>query len=80
MTDATNNRACIVGAGPGGLALARAFKNLGIDCDVFERHSEVGGIWDLDNPGTPMYDSAHFISSKTQSYFSDFPMPDHYPD
>ncbi|MBY5934947.1 NAD(P)-binding domain-containing protein [Tateyamaria omphalii] len=71
---------CIVGAGPGGLALARAFKNLGIAFDVFERHSEVGGIWDIDNPGTPMYESAHFISSKTHSYFSDFPMPDSYPD
>ncbi|GGX51277.1 flavin-binding monooxygenase [Tateyamaria omphalii] len=76
----TDNRACIVGAGPGGLALARAFKNLGIEFDVFERHSEVGGIWDIDNPGTPMYASAHFISSKTHSYFSDFPMPDDYPD
>lgn len=80
MTGAANNRACIVGAGPGGLALARAFRNLGIEFDVFERHSEVGGIWDLDNPGTPMYASAHFISSKTHSYFSDFSMPDHYPD
>lgn len=80
MTNVVNSRACIVGAGPGGLALARAFKNLGIAFDVFERHSEVGGVWDLENPGTPMYDSAHFISSKTHSYFSDFPMPDHYPD
>ena len=80
MLQTTNDRACIVGAGPGGLALARAFKKLGIEFDVFERHSEVGGIWDLDNPGTPMYDSAHFISSKTHSYFADFPMPDEYPD
>lgn len=80
MTIATQDRACIVGAGPGGLAIARAFKNLGIEFDVFERHSEVGGVWDLENPGTPMYASAHFISSKTHSYFSDFPMPDHYPD
>lgn len=80
MPRASNDRACIVGAGPGGLALARAFKKLGIDFDVFERHSEVGGVWDLENPGTPMYDSAHFISSKTHSYFSDFPMPEHYPD
>ncbi len=76
----TLNKACIIGAGPGGLALARAFKKLGIEFDVFERHSEVGGVWDLENPGTPMYASAHFISSKTHSYFSDFPMPDHYPD
>ncbi|MBU2981414.1 NAD(P)/FAD-dependent oxidoreductase [Lentibacter algarum] len=80
MTSTTSNRACIIGAGPGGLALARAFKNLGIAFDVFERHSEVGGVWDIENPGTPMYASAHFISSKTLSYFSDFPMPESYPD
>jgi len=74
------NRACIVGAGPGGLALARTFKLLGIEFDIFERHSDVGGIWDTANPGSPMYASAHFISSKTQSHYTDFPMPEDYPD
>src|SRR5690349_6063906 len=34
----------------------------------------------MQNPGTPMYDSAHFISSRTQSAFDDFLMPAHYPD
>lgn len=74
------NRACIVGAGPGGLSLARAFAKLGISFDLFERHSDVGGLWDIDNPGSPMYESAHFISSKTKSHFAGFPMPDDYPD
>ncbi|BCN59055.1 4-hydroxyacetophenone monooxygenase [Rhodococcus sp. Br-6] len=68
-------RVCIVGAGPAGLSAARAFRRLGIEYDQFERHSDVGGIWDLDNPGTPMYESAHFISSRTMSGFYDFPMP-----
>ena len=80
MNSSPENRVCIVGAGPGGLALARAFKMLGLEFDVFERHSDVGGIWDPNNPGSPMYESAHFISSKTHSYYSDFPMPDEYPD
>lgn len=80
MAEATPNTACIVGAGPGGLALARTFKLLGIDFDCFERHSDVGGIWDADNPGSPMYDSAHFISSKTQSHYLGFPMLESYPD
>jgi len=75
-----NNRACIVGAGPGGLALARTFKTLGIDFDVFERHSDVGGVWDPQNDGSPMYESAHFISSKTQSHYTDYEMPVSYPD
>jgi len=74
------DRVCIVGAGPAGLSAARAFRRLGIEYDQYERHSDVGGIWDLDNPGTPMYESAHFISSRTMSGFHDFPMPDWFPD
>jgi hypothetical protein len=71
---------CIVGAGPGGLAAARAFKNLGLSIDVFERHDAVGGIWDRANPGTPMYESAHFISSRDKSAYHGFKMPATYPD
>ncbi|HVP83347.1 MAG TPA: NAD(P)-binding domain-containing protein [Rhizomicrobium sp.] len=76
----TEQRVCIVGAGPAGLALARACVRHGVAFDVYERHSDVGGIWDQSNPGSPIYDSAHFISSKTQSHYIDFPMPEDYPD
>jgi Flavin-binding monooxygenase-like len=48
--------------------------------DVFERHTDVGGLWDIDNPGTPVYESAHFISSKTRSSFTGYPMPATFPD
>jgi cation diffusion facilitator CzcD-associated flavoprotein CzcO len=71
---------CIVGAGPAGLAATRAFLAQGLEVDVFERHDDVGGIWDQDNPGSPMYDSAHFISSRTMSGFHGYPMPDGLPD
>lgn len=71
---------CIVGAGPGGLVTARAFRLAGVPYEQFERHRDVGGIWDIDNPGTSMYESAHFISSKYTSGFFGFPMPDAYPD
>lgn len=80
MTVPTEQRVCIIGAGPAGLSAARALRRLGIDYDQFERHSDVGGIWDLDNPGTPMYESAHFISSRDVSGFFDFPMPRTFPD
>ncbi|HXE61775.1 MAG TPA: NAD(P)-binding domain-containing protein [Gemmatimonadaceae bacterium] len=76
----TEDRYCIIGAGPSGLATAHEFKRAGIAFDVFERYRDAGGIWDIENPGTPMYDSAHFISSRTQSAFDDFPMPADYPD
>lgn len=34
----------------------------------------------MNNPGTPMYESAHLVSSKTRSGFIGYPMPDEYPD
>ena len=71
---------CIAGAGPAGLAQARALKALGISFDLFERHDGPGGIWDIENPGTPMYATAHMISSKPLSGFVDYPMPEAYPD
>ena len=71
---------CVIGAGPAGLSAARALRRLGVPYDQYERHSDVGGIWDIDNPGTPMYESAHFISSRKTSGFFDFPMPDSFAD
>ena len=71
---------CIVGAGPGGLLAARSLRLAGLPYDQFERHGDVGGIWDIENPGTSMYESAHFISSKPLSGFFGLPMPAHYPD
>ncbi|WP_308798264.1 flavin-containing monooxygenase [Agromyces silvae] len=70
----------IVGAGPSGLAAARALLTRGIPYVHLERHVDVGGIWDLDNPGTPMYQSAHFISSRDKSGFFDTPMPSRFGD
>ncbi|MDJ0944070.1 MAG: NAD(P)/FAD-dependent oxidoreductase [Kiloniellales bacterium] len=75
-----SERCLVVGAGPAGLAQARAFKRAGIAFDLIERHRDLGGIWDIDNPGTPMYRSARFISSKRRSAFLGFPMPAAYPD
>ena len=62
------------------MATARALSLAGIEFDVFEKHTDVGGIWDPSNPGSPMYESAHFISSKTMSGYHDYPVPDNYPD
>ncbi|MFE9324231.1 flavin-containing monooxygenase [Nocardia sp. NPDC052278] len=71
---------CIIGAGPAGLAVARALRERNIDYTHLERHTDVGGLWDIENPGGPMYETAHFISSKTVSGFSGYPMPEAYPD
>ncbi len=64
----------IIGAGPMGLCTARQLKKQGIDFVGFELHSDVGGLWDIDNPHSTMYQSAHLISSKGTTEFSEFPM------
>ena len=51
-----------------------------IPFDAFDRNPGIGGIWDMSHEGTPVYETAHFISSKTLSGFPDFPMPDEFPD
>lgn len=73
-------RFCIIGAGPAGLAMARALREADVPYDQFERHGGVGGLWDIENPGSPMYESAHLISSRSMSAFAGFPMPEQYPD
>ncbi|OXR40175.1 Putrescine importer PuuP [Nocardia cerradoensis] len=73
-------RYVIVGGGPTSMIMARALMKEGVPFDWFERHSDFGGIWDMDNPGTPMYESAHFISSKYTSGFYGQPMPADFPD
>ena len=64
----------------GGLATARALRARGLDYDQVDRNADVGGLWDIDAPGSPMYEAAHFISSKSLSGFSGFPMGDGLPD
>ncbi|MEV6336091.1 NAD(P)/FAD-dependent oxidoreductase [Nocardia vinacea] len=79
MADPTYDT-CVIGAGPAGLAVARALAERNLPYTHIERHTGVGGLWDIENPGSPMYDSAHFISSKTLSGFGGYPMPDHFAD
>ncbi|WP_051791360.1 flavin-containing monooxygenase [Amycolatopsis jejuensis] len=73
-------RVCIVGAGPSGLVAARQLRAAGIPFDHYEKHSDVGGIWDPANEGSPIYRTAHFISSRHRSGFYGHPMPGTYPD
>ncbi len=73
-------RYAIIGAGPAGLAGARALQEKGIGFTGFERHTDVGGLWDIENPNSTVYDSAHLISSRSRTQFTHFPMPESTPD
>ncbi|GAA6200032.1 NAD(P)-binding domain-containing protein [Aquicoccus sp. SU-CL01552] len=73
MTE-TRDRFALIGAGPMGLAAAKVLAEQKIPFQGFELHSDVGGLWDIDGPKSTMYDSAHLISSKRMTEFTDFPM------
>ncbi|HEX5513901.1 MAG TPA: NAD(P)-binding domain-containing protein [Gammaproteobacteria bacterium] len=65
----------VIGAGPMGLATARNLDKHGVPFTGFELHADVGGLWDIDNPHSTMYETAHLISSKSTTEFTEFPMP-----
>jgi len=77
---ATQAPVCVIGAGPGGLTMAAALKQAGIPFAIVDAGRQPGGIWDIGRDDTPMYESAHFISSRRLSGFRGFPMPETYPD
>jgi len=64
----------VIGAGPSGLAVMRALQKAGIEATGFEASHDVGGLWDITNPRSTMYASAHLISSRTTTEFAEFPM------
>lgn len=70
----TRQQFALIGAGPMGLAMAKTLREKNIEFQGFELAENVGGLWDIDAPQSTMYDSAHLISSKTMTEFSDFPM------
>ncbi|MEP7272280.1 MAG: NAD(P)-binding domain-containing protein [Acidobacteriota bacterium] len=68
-------RFAIIGAGPVGLAIAKSLGQRSIPYDQLEADLDLGGNW-LHG----VYSTAHIISSKKTTEYSDFPMPDDYPD
>jgi cation diffusion facilitator CzcD-associated flavoprotein CzcO/amino acid transporter len=71
---AWERRYCLIGAGPAGLAMGRRLAEEGIPFDWFERSDDVGGLWHLDRPGSPLYDGLRTVTSAVTSGFPDYPM------
>jgi len=77
-----DSTACVIGAGPSGLATAKALVDRGIDFDWFEKGSMVGGLWQIDNDngGAAAYETLHLNSSRPLSQYPSEPMPEDWPD
>ncbi len=76
-------RIAIIGAGCSGLTAIKNLLEVGLqDIVCYEKSEQIGGNWVY--TATPGHSSinrmTHTISSKYLSQFSDFPMPDEYPD
>jgi hypothetical protein len=76
-------RIAVIGAGPSGIAAAKALVDEGLtDLVVFDRGQEVGGNWVFTETSghSSVFETTHIISSKAYSEYDDFPMPADYPD
>lgn len=63
----------IIGAGPGGLAMAGRLRRLGIGFEIIEKSSQVGQSW------REHYDRLRLHTVKEHSHLPGLPFPDDYP-
>ncbi|PSJ15815.1 flavin-containing monooxygenase [Nitrosomonas supralitoralis] len=76
-------RIAIIGAGCSGLVAIKYLVEAGLkDIVCYEKSDQIGGNWvyTATSSHSSICRTTHTISSKSMSQFSDFPMPDDYPD
>jgi len=75
-------RVAVVGAGPAGLAATKALVAAGLDVVAYDKGDRPGGLWVRDSSSgqSPAYASLHLNTSKGRTQFTDFPMPERWPD
>ena len=74
MIDRSTHMA-VIGAGPVGLAVARALLQNSIPYEQLEADDDLGGNW-----YHGVYETAHIISSRKTTEYADYPMPAEFPD
>lgn len=79
-TDRIAETWAVVGAGPHGLSVIKAMRQLGVAVVGYERAGDVGGIWSPAASGSRVFDGLHTLTTKPFTQYPDFPMPAHYPD
>jgi len=74
-------KSCVIGAGSSGLTTIKALKERGLPFDCFEMSDNIGGNWYFNNPNglSSAYRLLHIDTSKSRMAYSDFPMPEAFP-
>ncbi|XP_069087714.1 flavin-containing monooxygenase 5-like isoform X1 [Pleurodeles waltl] len=76
-------RVAVVGAGASGLSAIKCCLDEGLEPTCFERSDDIGGLWrfkeDPEEGRASIYKSVIINTSKEMMSFSDFPIPDNYP-
>jgi dimethylaniline monooxygenase (N-oxide forming) len=75
------DRVCIIGAGASGIAACKVLKERKIPFDCYEMSNRVGGLWVYNNANglSSAYRSLHINTSKKLMQYSDYPLPEEYP-
>ncbi len=75
-------RVCLIGAGSSGITAVKALHERGIPFDCFEKSDRIGGNWVFENRNgmSAAYRDLFINTSRPRMEYSDFPMPDSYPD
>jgi len=75
-------RTCIIGAGSSGIAAAKALHERAIPFDCLEKSDRIGGNWVFANKNgmSAAYRDLFINTSRERMAYSDFPMPESYPD
>jgi cation diffusion facilitator CzcD-associated flavoprotein CzcO len=66
----------IIGAGLSGIVTAKTCLEYGYDVKIFEKENELGGVW----TSSRRYPGLATQNTKDTYFFTDFPMPDHFPE
>uniref|UniRef100_A0A674K376 Flavin-containing monooxygenase n=1 Tax=Terrapene triunguis TaxID=2587831 RepID=A0A674K376_9SAUR len=76
-------RVAVIGSGVSGLTSIKCCLDEGLQPTCFERSNDIGGLWrfkeKVEEGRASIYQSVFTNSSKEMSCFSDFPMPEHFP-
>ena len=75
-------KVCVIGAGSSGIAVVKALHERGIPFDCFEKFTGWAATWAFENRNgmSAAYRDLFINTSRPRMEYSDFPMPESYPD